>query len=391
MAETKKEFIDEALKDYKEINGFLKDNAKGILHALAKEEIEEMVKESILNEDENEYEEEEIETEIDVESDEDETESDVDLSDLEDVVGVDSEIEGADVDTMDVDLSAELGMEDEITSDETELEMTQASDEDILSVFKKLTDNDEIEIVDDEVHLNVTKPGEYMIRKNGVESPNVEEANITDEEEIVYEIELDESEDVEIELSDDETIEEQIPVGVAQAHRMPAKADIGQPVGAGAKNVPGVKGESIEKTEVVNEEATDEEKTKLMEEVENLRKENADFKTLLSKFRTKLAEAVIFNYNLGHVTRLFTEHATTKDEKKEIIKRFDDNAKTIKESKRLYKSILGELSNRSVNSNIIENKINESISTSGSKVLKESTTYVDKNMERVKELMNKMK
>jgi hypothetical protein len=38
-------------------------------------------------------------------------------------------------------------------------------------------------------------------------------------------------------------------------------------------------------------------------------------------FRGQLVETVVFNSNLTYTTRLFMEHATTKSEKQDIIKR----------------------------------------------------------------------
>ena len=58
----------------------------------------------------------------------------------------------------------------------------------------------------------------------------------------------------------------------------------------------------------------------------------------LKKFKNMLVETVVYNTNLSYVAKLFMEHATTKDEKISIIKRFDE-VSSIKESKKLYKSI----------------------------------------------------
>ena len=52
----------------------------------------------------------------------------------------------------------------------------------------------------------------------------------------------------------------------------------------------------------------------------------------LKQFRQKLNEVAVFNSNLTYSVRLFTEHSTTKNEKVDIIKRFDE-AKTLKEPK----------------------------------------------------------
>ena len=72
----------------------------------------------------------------------------------------------------------------------------------------------------------------------------------------------------------------------------------------------------------------------LNEEVENLRKQNAEYKKALVLFKDKLNEVAVFNANLAYATRLFTEHTTTKAEKMEILKRFD-TISSITESKNL--------------------------------------------------------
>ena len=61
---------------------------------------------------------------------------------------------------------------------------------------------------------------------------------------------------------------------------------------------------------------------------------NEEYRKALNIFRTKLNEVAVFNSNLAYATRLFTEHTTTKQEKINILKRFD-NVETIKESKNL--------------------------------------------------------
>ena len=129
--------------------------------------------------------------------------------------------------------SEEGGLEDyedsmgaeEVPSGE-EMDMTTASDEEVISVYKKLTGDDEIQIVSNDagdIELTVNEPGEFVIKANdgAVEGGEVEaepemgmelepEMGIDSEEEetyeesydvnesqVVYEIALDEMEDIE--------------------------------------------------------------------------------------------------------------------------------------------------------------------------------------------------
>jgi len=96
---------------------------------------------------------------------------------------------------------------------------------------------------------------------------------------------------------------------------------------------------------------------------------------------------------LAYATRLFTEHSTTKQEKINILKRFD-GVETIKESKNLYKSIKDELSTTTTDNTITESfeRTVEKTPTSGSAVnLIESKTYENPQFLRMKDLMSKLK
>jgi hypothetical protein len=128
------------------------------------------------------------------------------------------------------------------------------------------------------------------------------------------------------------------------------------------------------------------------EEVETLRAKNEEYRKALNIFRSKLNEVAVFNSNLAYATRLFTEHTTTKQEKINILRRFDD-AQTIKESKNLYQSIKNELSkeNTKTVTESIENRIDKNQSTGSSVNLIESRTYENPQFLRMKDLMGKLK
>ncbi len=77
---------------------------------------------------------------------------------------------------------------------------------------------------------------------------------------------------------------------------------------------------------------------------EAILKENKELKATLNKVTALLQEARVVNVSLGKVTKLFLENTTTKNEKVDIINRFNE-AKTIEESNALYESIKRELNN----------------------------------------------
>jgi len=127
------------------------------------------------------------------------------------------------------------------------------------------------------------------------------------------------------------------------------------------------------------------------EEVRMLREKNEEYRKALNVFREKLNEVAIFNSNLAYATRLFTEHSTTKKEKINILRRFDD-VETLKESKNLYKSIKDELNKvetKSINESV-SNKINKTVTTGSSTTLIESKTYENPQFLRMKDLMGKL-
>ena len=127
-------------------------------------------------------------------------------------------------------------------------------------------------------------------------------------------------------------------------------------------------------------------------ELQVLREKNEEYRKALNIFRNKLNEVAIFNSNLAYATRLFTEHSTSKQEKINILRRFD-GVETIKESKNLYQVVKNELSGNSNVQNMnesIERTIAKSPST-GAVNLIESKTYENPQFLRMKDLMSKIK
>jgi hypothetical protein len=130
-------------------------------------------------------------------------------------------------------------------------------------------------------------------------------------------------------------------------------------------------------------------------EVNVLREKNEEYRNALNMFRTKLNEVAIFNSNLAYATRLFTEHSTTKQEKLNILRRFD-NVETLKESKNLYRVIKNEITNGNSGESTqitesIERVVSKSPSNGSATNLIESKTYENPQFLRMKDLMTKIK
>jgi hypothetical protein len=127
-------------------------------------------------------------------------------------------------------------------------------------------------------------------------------------------------------------------------------------------------------------------------ELNLLREKNEEYRKALNLFRGKLNEVAVFNSNLAYATRLFTEHSTTKQEKINILRRFDA-VETLKESKTLYKAIKEELSSQSSkkpSKESIQEQIERTPSSGSAASLIESKTYENPQFMRMKDLMVKM-
>jgi hypothetical protein len=127
-------------------------------------------------------------------------------------------------------------------------------------------------------------------------------------------------------------------------------------------------------------------------ELNLLQEKNEEYKKALNFFRTKLNEVAVFNSNLAYATRLFTEHSTTKQEKINILRRFD-GVESIKESKNLYKSIKNEIDGKSseVVTESVQTKVNRTPANGSAANLIESKTYENPQFMRMRDLMTKIK
>ena len=466
--------VQEALIQMKNVEEAIAENAKGILASTMKEEINQLVKESLSEQDEDEIElDVDADTDVDAETDnEDEMEMDLDM----DVDGDEDEME------MDIDMD----------SMESPIDLTDASDEEILKVFKAMGEEDGIIIKKDgdDVHLTDNDADvEYLVKLGEseddmmsndmmeddmmkmdddedtdavidaifAEMENMEEEDGFDTEEeeqeegVMYEISLEEDEDSEEDEESDEeesTNESYSPkeMGTGKAKfeykkgaNMEGKSkvvktetkegDYGMNKGDKSKTMKGKEDYTTKKgmTNSKGEKAFEKEETKeaartygmgskegrglrkgitnnrnyvykngvtvesLDAEVNMLREKNEEYRKALNVFREKLNEVAIFNSNLAYATRLFTEHSTTKKEKINILRRFDD-VETLKESKNLYRSLKDELTStdtKSINESVTT-KLNKSVSTGSSTTLIESKTYENPQFLRMKDLMGKL-
>ena len=497
--------LEKALLEAEQLEETMKSNAKEILSSTMKGEIQELVKESLEDDYLKEQEEEEVDV-LDIDDEMPDVPLDVDVADVSDVP-TDIELDVED-ETVDDDLAAEL----------PPLDLTLASDAEVLKVFKAMgdedgiiiqQDGDEIDLtdtttnteyiikLDEEKKLNkMKKVNEMKVTKVAEEDapidmggdkvdPKTGEVVATEEagEDVVYEIEL--SEDDESEADDDVKSEEvteggefagdqggddysgykdtdptYVPKSRGRVHgdqggsdyskrREQSEGDYGfddhlghseqgyldreadklgaehgheddkeslitrarqsrgtrkfdtreasQTLGFGRKS--GGKHKPSFRKAITNNRNLGESRIRksynlLKEEVDTLKVKNADYKKALTTFRDKLNEVGVFNSNLAYVTRLFTEHSTTKQEKINILKRFD-SIESLKSSKELYKVIKEELSQEVAKptktiSESVESKITKSPTSGGGGKLLESKVYENPQFSRMKDLMSKL-
>jgi hypothetical protein len=400
---TEKSILEQALLQVQTLEEAVKQNAKGILASTMKQELNDLLKESLEEEEKTEVEvDEQPETEEnpeeegddmsddDATADDSENDEDLDNEPNKDIDGMDSE----DGEEEDEDLA--LPPAEEGSEDEDVMDMTGASDDEVLKVFKAMKPEDGIVVKKDGNNIEFGDgEDDYIIKLDdemdsesefnaepefGTEEDEFSEMDMmgddmeTDEEETIYEIEIDEEEGEEEVAEGDEMEIEATEAARTKSNPHGNKNDMnraGLPSKKTYKAGSGVFG--------------------INEEVEKLKKQNSEYKKALVLFKDKLNEVAVFNANLAYATRLFTEHSTTKQEKLNILKRFD-SVSTMNESKGLFNTIKSELGTKTTVTESVVEKISNTPSTSSSQeVLSEAKAYENPQFRRMKDLMGKIK
>ena len=452
---SEKSILEQALLQVQTLEEAVKQNAKGILASTMKEELSDLLKESLEEEEEvakdNESkdsmdeqptpdEEEDDMSDDDAEADDaeaDDAENDTNLDNEDPTKGIDdmdSDSESDDTDTSMDDFGSDDLDSDEEESDDDVMDMTGASDEEVLKVFKAMKPEDGIVVKKDGNNVTFdTGEDEFIIKLDGddddssdddfggMDSGMDSDVDSEMEEESLYEIELDESALKGLSKPKKVEAKESALKGLSKPKKVepkesalaglskPKKVEPKEEALAGLKNPKKV--EAKEETEEVETEVDEAARTfgndvrkpanqgkkykagrhEMNEEVENLKKQNAEYKKALVLFKDKLNEVAVFNANLAYATRLFTEHSTTKREKLTILKRFD-GISTLSEAKNLFSQIKTELGTKTNVTESVVGKISNAPSTSSSQeVLAESKAYENPQFKRMKDLMSKIK
>jgi hypothetical protein len=511
-----KSLVEEAIIQMKNLEEAVAENAKGILASTMSQEIKELVKESLTEQDDEEIDTEVDMDDMDMDTDMDDIDVDMDMEDDMDTDNMDMDDEDT-IDLTDVDDDEEIlrvfqlmGPEDNIVvtkddsgnislkdeennkeymivgegeeefqfEDEDEFEFEDEEDEmdseGIEDIISKVFDNDDDSEMDEgfggnkhdfkrrKGHKIGDVDGHYKDFESefgeGYEMEFDEEEEEMYDEEIVYEISFDEEDDMDMDMEDETMIESKMtvkPKGTGMGNpKFKYDAKPNQGTGFKTKMKEGPKtmgtgkakfdykdgensGSKFGNNKIVKKTETKEQSTKIANttkkvepkeasrtlgsgsnfrrgglpkprahssfntaikenqntsELKVLREKNEEYRKALNVFRNKLNEVAVFNSNLAYATRLFTEHSTSKQEKINILRRFD-GVENIKESKNLYRVIKDELTGTSSQpmNESLERTIAKAPSTGSAINLIESKTYENPQFLRMKDLMSKLK
>lgn len=407
---TEKNILEQALLQINTLEEAVKQNAKGILASTMKEELKDLLKESLEDEEEEvteqeatapEEEENDMSDEESADDAEDGAEDIDNLDNDEPVKGIDDldSEDGEDEEESDDDSFGDFGADasddeegDEDLDSDDVMDMTGASDEEVIKVFRAMRPEDGIVVKKDgnkvEFHDG---DNDYIIKLDESEM----------EEENMYEIDLEEDEDAPFETEVHEGDNAPYEKEIHEDGDAPYETEVHEDENAPFEKKAGAKVQADEAARTQGNDVRGEGprqgkkykagRPELNEEVENLKKQNAEYRKALVLFKDKLNEVAVFNANLAYATRLFTENSTTKQEKLNILKRFD-SVSTLQESKNLFNAINTELGSKTTVTESVVEKISNAPTTSTSQeVLAEAKAYENPQFARMRDLMKKVK
>lgn len=443
--------IKESLINYNNLAQELKENVAESVKSLLDEQVKETYA-AILNESDDEtkesdYDVEEVDDTQD-ETVEDQTEeisgtdeeedSEIDGTEADGEEDSDEETEEEDSETEEDDLEdeADVDFEKYKVSDNT-YDFRNAKDDEIVKVYKRLTDDNQVTVVMDNNKVEVSDKetgAEYIIDLSG-DSDEASETNYEIEiddmkESRIYEIALndytDDYQDIDVMTTDGvqepgkgRDIDNGVPkttkkpwshkkdaapfngekastveCGVATADNNAPEMDETVAQKGGTNRAMGPKSH-VPNTSCANNPkkhhasiAGEYQNEGIAKKANQIFEENKKLKQQLDKITDMLREAAVTNVNLGGIIKLISENATSKDEKRNIINRFTNEVHTIEESKRLYQTIAEELKkNPHVTSNINEER---QFGNSNAEVINESKFYQDEGLMNSLGLMHRI-
>jgi len=216
-----------------------------------------------------------------------------------------------------------------------------------------------------------TGNGKRWVGHKGDMSPYNENVNEAEEDECIVEVEMDECGDAPVE-------ESAMTMANKRTDREPNMEDNGHERERRHRNRTGVN-PTMNKT---NE--------SISRKLEALQNENKQLKQIAETMRDRLNEAVVINSSLGKIIKLVTENTTTRDEKINIVNRFND-VQSVKESNQLYESISKELKNAHPINNTVDNAVNgEMLAESKKQNVVETQLYESDDLSSTRDLMHRL-
>lgn len=319
--------------------------------------------------------------------------------------------------TSDSEIDPTLGIDDETEV----IDLTDAPDDEVVQKFDLMNPTDEIEIVQTPsggIQINIEpkseeggeeietpsepETGSEMGAEMGDEEPKMgsEETPKSDDEDetikeenkdVVYEIEIASEEETMEETEDhaekhmkNKEIEEDVEHVTAKSHMKhanPKTKELQESLVATRQKLHALMAENKNKSE---------ELAKVNSLVNDFKLVENDYKTAIGKLKTQLQEVALFTSNLTYAVKLMTENSTTKDEKLDILKRFD-SATTLTESREIFNSMESLFKASKVTpEKTLEERVLSTNKASGSTKLNESTAYKNPQLERMLDIIGKI-
>ena len=407
---SKKNILEETLTEIQELRKAVSENANHALKSTLKEELEEIVKNNL-------KEEVVLSEELTDDMPGVDLPGDLDEPGEEEVSAIEPEESEEEEKPEGEEPEGEESYEEE---SEEVIDLTDKSDEDVIKHFELMNPADEIEIIQTpeggvQININPEEGEEEAEEIEAEEEPTtdvvkfepeeLEESNevseepkeesdeemVEKEEEPVHEIEI--SEEDAASLAEIDNVEEEVEEAEVKEEIVDETVQEVEDVKTKEKELH----ESLvimrkKYQEVVSE---NNKKAKELSEFKNLTEEfkgsEEEYKSAIKNLKSQLQEVALFSSNLTYAIKLITENSTTKNEKLEILSRFD-SAENLSESREIFNNMQSQFnSNKVTVKQMVEEKIMETPKSSGSSKLNESTAYQDPQLSRILDIIGKIK
>lgn len=400
---SKRSILAETLAEIQDIRNQVEENANFALKSTLKEDLEEVIRKGLNEADE--YQPDEMagdEVPADQTSDALDSDGMTDEPAASDIPGEESPMDG--------------------DSEPEVIDLTDMTDDEVISQFNLMQPADEIEIVKTEtgIAININNPEAAADGAVGVDgvpgiegepgdaAPNVDSIDValaSDEPSAEDPTATDDEDDKIMETAAneettpvaEETVAEEAPVAETTVQEEAPVEEDHIKSKAHMRNQLDELQEGLVNTrrKVSDLLAENQAKAKELENVNSLVNEfkqaESEYKQAISNLKRQLHEVALFTSNLTYATKLMTENTTSKDEKYDILKKFD-KATTLAESKAIFESLNESFTAvKKTATQTIEEKVLQASKTSGASSLNESTAYVNPQMKRMLDIINKIK